>query len=85
MAIEKLVQEGKYECSESDLAAEYSRQAAESSLSIDEVKAEYEKRGSLDYLRDRIKEDKLMADLLAAARVKTGPNMAFVDLLKDSE
>jgi trigger factor len=85
LAIEKLVQEGKYECSESDLAAEYSRQAAESSLSIDEVKAEYEKRGSLDYLRDRIKEDKLMADLLAAARVKTGPNMAFVDLLKDSE
>jgi len=49
------------------------------------VKAEYEKSGSLDYLRDRIKEDKLMADLSAAARIKTGPKMAFVDLLKDSE
>ena len=39
----------------------------------------------MDYLRDRIKEDKLMADLLAAAKVKKGPQLAFVDLLKDSE
>ena len=72
LAIEKLVEEGKYECAEADLEAEFARQAAESSLSIDEVKAEYEKRGSMDYLRDRIKEDKLMADLLAAAKVTEG-------------
>jgi len=49
------------------------------------VKAEYEKRGSMDYLRDRIKEDKLMAEILAAAKVKKGARLAFVDLLKDSE
>lgn len=85
LAIEKLVEDGKYECTEADLESEFSRQASESSLSIDEVKAEYEKRGSMDYLRDRIKEDKLMADLLASAKVSKGPKMAFVDLLKDSE
>jgi trigger factor len=85
LAIEKLVEEGKYECSEADLEAEFARQAAESSLSIDEVKAEYEKRGSMDYLRDRIKEDKLMAALLASASVKKGAKVPFVDLLKDSE
>jgi trigger factor len=85
LAIEKLVEEGKYECSEADLDAEFARQAAESSLSIDEVKAEYEKRGSMDYLRDRIKEDKLMAALLASASVKKGAKVPFVDLLKDSE
>jgi trigger factor len=85
LAIEKLVEEGKYECSEADLEAEFARQAAESSLSIDEVKAEYEKRGSMDYLRDRIKEDKLMAALLASASVKKGAKVSFVDLLKDSE
>ena len=49
------------------------------------IKAEYEKRGSMDYLRDRIKEDKLMAALLAAASVKKGARLAFMDLLKDSE
>jgi trigger factor len=85
LALEKLVEDGKYECSEADIEAEFARQAAESQLSVDEVKAEYEKRGSMDYLRDRIKEDKLMADLLAAAKVQEGPAMAFVDLLKDSE
>jgi trigger factor len=85
LAIEKLVEEGKYECSEADIEAEFARQAAESSLSVDEVKAEYEKRGSMDYLRDRIKEDKLMADILAAANVKKGAKASFVDLLKDSE
>ena len=85
LAIEKLLEEGKYECSEPDLEAEYARQAAESSLSVDEVKAEYEKRGSMDYLRSRIREDKLLADILAAAKIKKGGRLAFVDLFKDSE
>jgi trigger factor len=85
LAIEKLLEEGKYECSESDLEAEYARQATESSLSVDEVKAEYEKRGSMDYLRSRIREDKLLADILAAAKIKKGDRLAFVDLFKDSE
>ncbi len=85
LALERLAEDGKYECSEAELEAEFSRQAAESSLSVDEVKAEYEKRGSMDYLRDRIKEDKLMADLLAAAKLKKGDKVSFVDLLKDSE
>jgi len=85
LALEKLVEEGKYECTDADLEAEFARQAAETSLSVDEVKAEYEKRGSMDYLRDRIKEDKLMAALLAAASVKKGDKISFVDLLKDSE
>ena len=39
----------------------------------------------MDYLRDRIKEDKLMAALLSAASVKKGAKVSFVDLLKDSE
>jgi trigger factor len=85
LAIEKLVEEGKYECSETDLEAEFARQAKESSLSVDEVKAEYEKRGSMDYLKDRIKEDKLMASLLASASVKKGSKVSFMDLTKDSE
>ena len=85
LVIEKLIEEGGYACAESELEAEFSRQAGESSLSIDEVKAEHEKRGSMDYLRDRIKEDKMMADLLAAAAVKAGPKRTYMDLLKDSE
>jgi hypothetical protein len=41
----------------------------------------------MDYLRDRIKEDKLMAISLAAASREEGLEGlgTFVDLLKDSE
>jgi trigger factor len=85
LVLEKLAEEGKYECSDADLEAEYARQAAEASLSVEEVKAEYDKRGSLDYLRDRIKEDKLMEAILAAAKVKEGARASFMDLFKDNE
>lgn len=85
LILEKLAEDGKYECSDADLEAEYARQAEENSLSVDEIKAEYEKRGSVEYLRDRIKEDKLMDAILAEAKVKTGAKVAYVDLLKDNE
>ncbi|HET7839531.1 MAG TPA: trigger factor [Rectinemataceae bacterium] len=85
LVLDKLAEEGKYECSEADLEAEFKRQAEENSISVDEVKAEYEKRGSMDYLRDRIKEDKLMEDILAAAKVKKGKKRAYVDLIKENE
>lgn len=85
LVLEKLTEEGKYECSNADLEAELSKQAGEASMSLDEVKAEYEKRGSLDYLRDRIKEDKLMNAILAEATVEKGKKQAFVDLFKDNE
>ncbi|HRY54333.1 MAG TPA: trigger factor [Spirochaetia bacterium] len=85
LVLEKLAEEGKFECSDADLEAEYARQAAEASLSVDEVKAEYEKRGSLEYLRDRIKEDKLMDAIIAEAKVEKGPARSFVDLFKDNE
>jgi trigger factor len=85
LALEKLTEAGGYECSDADIEAEFARQASETSYSVDEIKAEYEKRGQMDYLRDRIKEDKLMAALLAEAKVKKGKRISFVDMLKESE
>lgn len=85
LVLEKLTEEGTYECTEAELLAEYERQAKENSLSVEEIKAEYEKRGSVDYLKDRIKEDKLMDDIFAAAKVKEGEKLLFMDLFKDNE
>lgn len=85
LALEKLAEEGGYECSDADVEAEFARQASETSYSVEEIKAEYEKRGSMDYLRDRIKEDKLMAAILDEAKVKKGKKISFVDMLKESE
>ena len=85
LLLEKLVEEGKYECTDADLEAEYKRVAEEAGITVDEAKAEYEKRGNLEYLRDRIKEDKLMEAILAAAKVKKGKKVALVDLFKENE
>ncbi|MEI6389267.1 MAG: trigger factor, partial [Spirochaetota bacterium] len=85
LVLERLVEEGTYTCSDAELEAELSRIATESNMSVEEIKAEYEKRGNLEYLRDRIREDKLMADILAAATVKKGKKLAFVDLISDNQ
>jgi len=83
--MDKLVAEGKYEASEEAIAAEYAKMASESSLSVDEVKAEYERRGMVEYLSDRIKEDQLLADLEKKVKTKKGKKVAFVDLFKENE
>ncbi|MBL8966630.1 MAG: trigger factor, partial [Spirochaetaceae bacterium] len=85
LLLEKLVEEGKYECTDADLEAEYQRVSGEANISVEEVKAEYAKRGNLEYLRERLKEDKLMEAILAAAKVKKGKKLSFVDLFADNE
>ena len=85
LVLEKLVEEGKYEASDEDMENEYKKMADESSLSVDEIKAEYKKQNALEYLKDRIREDKLMAAILAEANIKKGKKTSFVDLFKESE
>ncbi|MBU1080771.1 MAG: trigger factor [Spirochaetes bacterium] len=85
LVMDKLVAEGSYEASDDDVAAEYAKMAADSNLSVDEVKSEYERRGMVDYLKDRIKEDRLLVDLEKKIKVKKGKKVAFVDLFKENE
>lgn len=85
LVLEKLVEEGNYEASDEDMENEYKKMADESSLSVDEIKAEYKKQNALEYLKDRIREDKLMAAILAEANIKKGKKTSFVDLFKESE
>ena len=85
LVMDKLVADGKYEASEEAIAAEYAKMASEASLSVDEVKAEYERRGMVEYLTDRIKEDRLLFDLEKKVKTKKGKKVAFVDLFKENE
>jgi hypothetical protein len=38
-----------------------------------------------EYLKDRIKEDKLLSDLEKKVKIKKGKKVAFVDLFKENE
>ena len=85
LVLQKLVENGKYEATDEDIENEYKKMADESSLSVDEIKAEYKKHEAIEYLKDHIREDKLMEAILAEAAIKKGKKTAFVDLFKESE
>ncbi len=85
LVIDKLVKDGGYEATDADMDAEYAKMASESSMSVEEIKAEYKRREMVEYLRDRIKEDKLIEALIADAKVKKGKKVAFVDMMKENE
>jgi trigger factor len=85
LIMDKLVEAGSYEATDDDIAAEYARMASESSMSVEDVKAEYEKREMSEYLKDRIKEDKLLSHLEKKVKIKKGKKVAFVDLFKENE
>lgn len=85
LVMDKLIADRAYTASDDEIAAEYAKMAADSSMSVEEVRSEYERRGMVDYLQDRIKGDKLLVDLEKKVRVKKGKKVAFVDLFKENE
>jgi trigger factor len=85
LLLDKLLEAGSFIASDEDLAAEYARQAGEASLSVEEVKAEYEKRESVEYLKDQIKERKFFDSVLASATAASGEPVAFVDFMRRNE
>lgn len=85
LVMDKLLEAGSFDVSDEDLTAEYSRQAEGTALSAEEVKAEYEKNQSVEYLRERIKENKFIDSVLATASVKEGESVAFVDFVARNE
>lgn len=85
LLIEKLVEQGGYVCTDEDLEAEYARQAEGNSMSAAEIKAEYEKRGSAEYLRERIREEKFFDAAISGASVVEGETVAFVDFARENE
>ncbi|MGB4572634.1 MAG: trigger factor [Rectinemataceae bacterium] len=85
LLVEKLVEQGGFVCTDEDLEAEYARQAEGGAMSVAEVKAEYEKRGSAEYLRERIREDKFFDAVISGATVVEGESVSYVDFAKENE
>jgi len=85
LVLDKLIADSDYTASDEELAAEYAKMAEGSAMSVEQVKEEYERRNMVDYLRDRIKEDKLLAALAAKVSIKKGKKLAFVDLIKENK
>ena len=85
LVLDKLIEAGAYVATDEDLAAEYQKQAEEMGISPDEVKAEYEKQGSVDYLKDQIKEKKFFDSVLANVVIKEGEAKTFLDFMNQNQ
>jgi trigger factor len=85
LLLDKLVEKSGLEITEEDLSAEYTRQAEGSAMSVEEVKAEYEKRQSVEYLKERMKETRFFDSLLATAKLGQGEKKSFVDFMSAAE
>ena len=85
LVLDKLIEAGSYVATDEDLAAEYARQAEGTALSAEEVKAEYEKRQSVEYLKEKVRENKFFDSILSSATIKNGETVAFVDFMGRNE
>jgi trigger factor len=85
LIVDKLIEASGIEVTDADLDSEYATEAQASSLSVEEIKAEYEKQGSLEYLKEHIKENKFFDSVLAGATVKVGEAVSFVDFMSRNE
>jgi len=85
LVLDKLIEAGSFVATDADLEAEYAKQAEGTSMSAEEVKAEYEKRQSVEYLKEHICENKFFDSVLASASVKEGEAVSFVDFMGRNE
>jgi len=83
--LDKLVEAGSYTATDEDVDAEIAKEAAHTTMSPAEIKAEYEKRGTLEYLKDDIKVRKLFDAILASAQVKEGTAVSYLDFMKENQ
>lgn len=83
--LDKLIEAGGYSASDEEVDAEIAKEAPRTTMSPAEIKAEYEKRGTIDYIKDDIKTRKFFDALMSSVIVKeTGP-VAYLDFMRQND
>lgn len=85
LIVTKLLETEKVEASDADIEEEIKKISERSSMSVDEVKAQYEKEHALHYLKEELEERRLFDTIFAAGTVKQGDKAKYVDLFKENE
>ena len=80
LVIETLIEDLKLEASDAEVEAELERVASESGTPLEEVKKYYEAERMEDYLKEQIKERKVLDLLLEKNTIKPGKKEKYVDL-----
>jgi trigger factor len=85
LIVEALISERNLTVSEEDTEKEFESIAANSDISIDEIKKRYDSEEMKKYLEEDIKEQKLFDLLLAENTVKTGEKKKYLDLVANNQ
>jgi len=80
LIVETLIEDLKLEASEEDVEKDIEKIAAESETELEEVKKYYEDGQMREYLKEDIKEQKLLDLLFEKNTIKTGIKANYVDL-----
>jgi trigger factor len=81
LIVETLMEEQNFDVTREDEEREYEIMAAESGISLEEVKKYYEQDNMKEYLKEEIKERKLFDLLLAENTIKRGKKENYLDLV----
>jgi trigger factor len=84
LIVETLIQDQQLAASDEELEKEFETMAAESDMSVEDVKKYYEQQNMRDYLMEDIKERKLFDLLLAENTIKNGKKVKYVDLVSNN-
>ncbi len=83
--LDKLIEAGAYTSTDEEVDAEIAKEAAHTTMSPAEIKAEYEKHRTIDYIKEDIKARKFFDSVLASAKVKESAAVSYLDFMNKNE
>jgi trigger factor len=83
--LDKLIEAGAYSATDEEVDAEIAKEASRTTMSPAEIKAEYEKHGTIEYIKDDIKTRKFFDAVLSSAVVKETGAIAYLDFMRQND
>ncbi|MEN6600015.1 MAG: hypothetical protein ABFC21_06350, partial [Rectinema sp.] len=83
--LDKLIEAGSYSSSDEEVDAEIAKEAIHTTMSPAEIKAEYEKNGTIKYIKEDIAMRKFFDDILSSATIKESAPMSYLDFMKEND
>jgi trigger factor len=83
--LDKLIEAGAYSATDEEVDAEIAKEATRTTMSPAEIKAEYEKHGTIEYIKDDIKSRKFFDAALSSATVKEAAPVSYLDFMKKND
>jgi len=84
LIVEKIMEDQHIEASNEEIEKELESIAAESDMSVEDVKKRYGGERALEYIKDDVKEKKIFDLILGENTIKTGSKMNYLDFMQNN-